>query len=160
MALADIPAPCLQLSETVFCMGCHPRVGTREVTKICPKLCSAWYNACAQEFFSTQGINVPPSPCLDDSVVCAQLSSFVKDGEEMCNLYGYEVDHSTMDDTGAECYDGTIDPLEFGLEEPRVERGMDIVIQMIQKILRAQPIMIVIISFVVGTLALLRMSFK
>jgi len=137
MALAGFPPACMQISEKVFCMNCHPSVGTGEITTICPKLCNSWYNACANEFFSSQGINVPPAPCYGDAVVCSQLSSFIANGRDMCKVFGYEV---ALDGTNKkDCYDGHANAATLAGAEAEVEEDDGSLLGEIIQMLTEQP---------------------
>lgn len=77
---------CRQISSTIACAPCHPDVGTRRRTGVCPSLCDEWYSACHDGLFTqVDGIL---RPCVDSSLVCAPLHTIVASGREFCESTG------------------------------------------------------------------------
>ena len=113
MQLANFRPACVDLSETVHCMGCHPEVGVGNSVAVCIRLCNEWYQACKRDYYAAQGIKNVPTPCLQDSLICSPLGAFVESGEELCKLYGFNVAPAGEDG----CYDGKVDPLAVGEDD-------------------------------------------
>lgn len=113
MQLANFRPACVDHSETVHCMGCHPDVGAGYIRSICPALCDQWYHACKHDYYAVQGVANVPTPCLEDSLLCSKLSAFVSSGEQMCKLFGFAV--ALVGEKS--CYDGKVDPNAVGEDD-------------------------------------------
>lgn len=77
---------CRQISSTIACAPCHPEVGTRQRTGICPAMCADWYAACADGMYTE--VDGLLRPCVDSSLICAPLHSIVRTPAEFCERTG------------------------------------------------------------------------
>ena len=84
---------CRQLAASLHCAACHPMVGTGQLVGVCRESCDALYSACAPSLFEhATGLLQPCSP---STLVCSELSTFVRSGEELCRHLGLTVGSSS-----------------------------------------------------------------
>jgi hypothetical protein len=86
---AHFAEPCRAMTELFLCKICDPRVGTMEVSTVCPGTCRRWFGACKDEFYSA-GTSVLV-PCTESSLVCSTLKDIVPNGKAFCRRMGHSV---------------------------------------------------------------------
>ena len=84
---------CRQLAASLHCSTCHPLVGTGQLVGVCRESCDALYSACAPSLF--EHVNGLFQPCSPSTLVCSELSAFVRSGEELCRHLGLVVGSSS-----------------------------------------------------------------
>ena len=84
---------CRQLAASLHCSACHPMVGTGQLVGVCRESCDALYDACAPALF--EHMTGLLQPCSPSTLVCSELSSFVRSGEELCRHLGFVVGSSS-----------------------------------------------------------------
>ena len=102
---------CQKYTQEFNCMPCHGDVGTGTLSNVCANFCTAWYDACRDDFFKTQRSASTLRPCFGDYLICSPLSSIVNDGRSFCETMGLSVS-----DDASNCYDGT-PPTTSGVPE-------------------------------------------
>ena len=94
---------CQEITSKIFCYDCNPFVGINKLNGICIDTCNEWYNKCKNDYF-IMDIQQNIIPCNDnDHVICSKLSTFIKNGHDMCTYNGYNIN-----DIQLNCFDGTI----------------------------------------------------
>ena len=91
---------CLHTTESVFCSPCDGDMGEDRISGICPALCDAWFQACAEDLFQP-GITSPSIElCYSKSLICSPLKSILSSPKDFCTKMGYTVKPDS-------CYSGT-----------------------------------------------------
>ena len=84
---------CRQLAASLHCAACHPQVGTGRLVGVCRDSCDALYAACAPALF--EQANGVLQPCSPATLVCSELSAFIRSGDELCRQLGFHVASSS-----------------------------------------------------------------
>mmetsp|Transcript_58729 Transcript_58729/g.93363 ORF Transcript_58729/g.93363 Transcript_58729/m.93363 type:complete len:235 (-) Transcript_58729:223-927(-) len=92
----DISMQCKELTMDMLCSSCHPQIGTHEKTGICIDTCDKWYDACLDEYYYMD-VYGQLNLCQPDSLICAPLRTFIRDGSQFCRTSGFESNHIAID---------------------------------------------------------------
>eukprot|EP00918_Siedleckia_nematoides_P094227 GHVU01206909.1.p1 GENE.GHVU01206909.1~~GHVU01206909.1.p1 ORF type:complete len:316 (+),score=55.05 GHVU01206909.1:137-1084(+) len=92
-ATTSLRPECKKYYAEVLCSRCDGDVGTglksvKEAPTICPTLCSAWYAACAAEFFSIKAASRSATPCAPSDTLCAPMNAIFGETEttQFCEI--------------------------------------------------------------------------
>lgn len=97
---------CSQMSKLALCSICDGDVGVgikaqMERVVLCPSFCERWFQACADDFFTSSGAG-GLQPCGPTSLVCSPLAEILEDSATFCSRVGF----SASEEESERCYDG------------------------------------------------------